>query len=128
MRKPALCIYKTEVADQLPGYGNRAADQRLLFRYMDSTIPLLSKSKISSIWLSTVVVQLGVRWTLSETAKTGFLASWLIWLETGFLMLLLNPSTSLSRVMDLCMTVIIIIYSYMYIIYIFCLQLLGYYN
>ena len=28
--------------------GNREADQRLYFRYLDSTIPLLSKSEISS--------------------------------------------------------------------------------
>ena len=33
-------------ADQLRG--NREADQRLCFRYTDSTIFLLSKSKISS--------------------------------------------------------------------------------
>ena len=34
-------------ADQLRG--NREADQRLRFRYIDSTIPLLSISKISSL-------------------------------------------------------------------------------
>ena len=33
-------------ADQL--HGNREADQRLCFRYIDSTIPLLSISEISS--------------------------------------------------------------------------------
>ena len=33
-------------ADQLRG--NREADQRLCFRYSDSTIPLLLKSEISS--------------------------------------------------------------------------------
>ena len=33
--------------DQLRGY--READQRLCFRYTDSTIPLLSKSEISSL-------------------------------------------------------------------------------
>ena len=33
-------------ADQLRG--NCEADQRLCFRYMDSTIPLLPKSEISS--------------------------------------------------------------------------------
>ena len=37
-------------ADQLRGNrGNREADQRLCFRYTDSTIPLLYKSKISSL-------------------------------------------------------------------------------
>ena len=36
----------TEDADQL--HSNCAADQRLCFRYIDTTIPLLSKSEISS--------------------------------------------------------------------------------
>ena len=40
-------------ADQLRS--NCAADQRLCFRYMDSTIPLLSKSEISSLQPSSVV-------------------------------------------------------------------------
>ena len=45
MRKPAFCIRENIDADQL--HGNREADQRLCFHYIDSTIPLLSKSKIS---------------------------------------------------------------------------------
>ena len=40
MRKPAFCIGENKDADQLRG--NREADQRLCFRYMDSTIPLLA--------------------------------------------------------------------------------------
>ena len=47
MRKPAFCICDNNGADQLPGYC--VADQRLCFRYLDSTIPLLPKSKISSM-------------------------------------------------------------------------------
>ena len=47
MRKPAFCICENKDADQL--LGNREADQRLCFRYTDSTIPLLHKSKISSL-------------------------------------------------------------------------------
>ena len=47
MRKPTLCICENKEADQLRG--NRKADQRLCFRYIDSTIPLLSKSEISSL-------------------------------------------------------------------------------
>ena len=46
MGKPTICIGENKVADQLRG--NREADQRLCFRYKDSTITLLSKSKISS--------------------------------------------------------------------------------
>ena len=44
MRKPTFCIYENRDADQLRG--NREADQRLCFRYTDSTIPLLPKYKI----------------------------------------------------------------------------------
>ena len=44
--KTGFCIFENKDADQLRG--NREADQRLCFRYTDSTIPLLSKSKISS--------------------------------------------------------------------------------
>ena len=47
MRKPAFCICKNKDADQLPS--NCAADQRLYFRYLDSTIPVLPKSEISSL-------------------------------------------------------------------------------
>ena len=46
---------------------NYEADQRLCFRYMDSTIPLLSKSKVSSLQPSSVLVQLGLCWTGSKT-------------------------------------------------------------
>ena len=41
LRKPDFCICENKDADQLRG--NREADQRLCFRYTDSTIPLLSK-------------------------------------------------------------------------------------
>ena len=47
VRKLVFCICENNVADQLRG--NREADQRLCFRYMDSTIPLLSESEISSL-------------------------------------------------------------------------------
>ena len=46
VRKPAFCICENKDTDQLCGY--READQRLCFRYTDSTIPLLPKSEISS--------------------------------------------------------------------------------
>ena len=39
VRNPAFCICENKDADQLRG--NREADQRLCFRYTDSTIPLL---------------------------------------------------------------------------------------
>ena len=40
-------IGENKSADQLRGY-READDQRLCFHYTDSTIPLLSKSKVSS--------------------------------------------------------------------------------
>ena len=45
VRKPAFCTFENKDADQLRG----EADQRLCFRYIDSTIPVLSKSEISSL-------------------------------------------------------------------------------
>ena len=44
MRKSAFCICENKGADQL--YGNRTADHRLCFHYIDSTIPLLPKTEI----------------------------------------------------------------------------------
>ena len=76
MRKPVFCICQNKDADQLRG--NREADQRLCFRYMDSAVPLLFKSEISSLYPSSVAVQPGLCWTLSETPKTGFLTTRLI--------------------------------------------------
>ena len=65
MRKPAICICENKGADQLRG--DRKADQCLCFRYTDSTIPLLPKSEISSLKLSSVAVQPGLCGTWSET-------------------------------------------------------------
>ena len=47
LRKPDFRKCENKAADQL--CGNRITDQRLCFRYMDSTIPLLPKSEISSL-------------------------------------------------------------------------------
>ena len=73
MRKPVFCICDNKDSDQLRG--KREADQRLCFRYIDSTIPLLPKSEILSFKTSSVVVQPGLCGTWSETPKTGFLAT-----------------------------------------------------
>ena len=73
MRKPAFCICENKDADQL--HSNCAADQRLCFHYMDSTIPLLSKSEISSLQPLSVGLQPGLCQTWSETPKTGFLTT-----------------------------------------------------
>ena len=73
MRKPAFCICENKDADQLRG--TREADQRLCFRYTDSSISLLHKSRISSLLPSSVAVQPGLCRTWSETPKTGFLTT-----------------------------------------------------
>ena len=71
MREPTICICKNKDADQLRG--NREADQHLCFRYLDSTIPLLAKSKISSFWPSPIAVQPGLCQTWSESTLLVFL-------------------------------------------------------
>ena len=68
MRKPAFCICENKDADQLRG--NHEADQRLCFRYTDSTISLLPKYEMASLQPSSVAVQPDLCGTLSETPKT----------------------------------------------------------
>ena len=71
MGKPTICIGENKDADQLRG--NREADQRLCFRYSDSTIPLLLNSEISSFELFPVLVQPDLCRTCSETTLLVFL-------------------------------------------------------
>ena len=59
----------------------RSADQRLCFRYNDSTLSLLIKSEISSFYAASGTVHVGMCQTWLETPKTGFLASRLINIE-----------------------------------------------
>ena len=70
MGKPTICIGEIKDADQLRG--NREADQRLCFCYSDSTIPPLLKCEISSFWLFSVTVQVGLCQTCSETTLLVF--------------------------------------------------------
>ena len=79
MRKPTICICENKDADQLPG--NREADQRLCFRYIDSTIPLVPKSEISSLKPSSVAVQPILCGTRSETRMLVFSGrgSYILW-------------------------------------------------
>ena len=70
MGKPTICIGENKDADQLRG--NREADQRLCFRFSDSTISLLLKSEISSFSLFSVLVQVGLCRTCSETTLLVF--------------------------------------------------------
>ena len=77
MREPAFCLCENKDADQLRG--NREADQRLCFPYMDSTIPLLPKSEISNLKPSSIIVQPALCRNCSKTPKTGFLTTRLIY-------------------------------------------------
>ena len=77
MRKPGFCICENKDADQFRV--NREVDKSLCFRYIDSTIPLLSKSEVSSLSPSSVIVQPSLCRTWSETPKTGFLTTRLIY-------------------------------------------------
>ena len=70
MGKPTIYIGENKGADQLRR--NCEADQRLCFRYSDSTIPLLSKSQSSSLQPSSVTVQPGLCRTCSETTLLVF--------------------------------------------------------
>ena len=83
MRKLDFCICENKDADQLRG--NREADQRLCFRFTDSTIPLLPKTEISILLPSSVTAQPGLCRTWSETPKTGFLTTRLILHRVHFL-------------------------------------------
>ena len=76
VRKPTICMGENKDADQLRG--NREADQRLCFRYTDSTFPPLLIPKFSRFWVSSVTVQAGLCWTWSETQIVGFLMHRLI--------------------------------------------------
>ena len=64
MKKPTFCICEIKGADQLRD--NRAADQRLCFRYIESALTVLHKS-------SSVAEEHGLFRTSSETPKTAFL-------------------------------------------------------
>ena len=68
--KTSFCIRENKDADQLRG--NHEADQRLCFRYMDSTISLLPKYEISSLQPSSVAVQPGLCGTWSESQRRVF--------------------------------------------------------
>ena len=70
MGKPTICIGEYKGADQLRS--NCEADQRLCFRYSDSTILLLLKSEILIFYLISVLVQLGLCQTCSETTLLVF--------------------------------------------------------
>ena len=76
MRKPDFGICENKDSDQLCGY--LEANQRLCFRYIDSTMPILPKSEILLLQPYFVATQPGLCRTWSETPKTSFLTTRLI--------------------------------------------------
>ena len=76
MRNPAFCICENKDTDQLRGY--READQRLCFRYIDSSIPLLPKSKIFKLLAIFCDCTARFMSDLVRNPKTGFLTTRLI--------------------------------------------------
>ena len=97
MRKPAFCICENKGADQQ--HSKCAADQCVLFRYTDSTIPLLPEPKISSLSPTSVALQTGLCQTWSENTKTNFLASRLILRFFGGILKIIPKLSHMSRVM-----------------------------
>ena len=79
--KTNICMGENKDADQLRG--NREADQRLCYRYTDSTFPPLLILKLSRFWVSSVTVQAGLCWTWSKTRIVGFLMHRLIYHWNG---------------------------------------------
>ena len=71
MGKPTICIGENKDADQLRG-NRQAHDQRLYFRYSDSKIRPVLKSEISSFYLFSVLVQVGLCRTCLETTLLVF--------------------------------------------------------
>ena len=69
--KTAFCICENKATDQLSS--KWVADLPLYFHYMGSTIPLLSKSKISSLNPSSAALKSSLCPTWLEIPKTGFL-------------------------------------------------------
>ena len=82
MGKQTISIGENKDADQLRGY--READQRLCFRYSDSTLTLLLKSEISSFQLFFVLVQAGLCRTCSETTLLVFPRGGSYYFETAY--------------------------------------------
>ena len=61
MRKPAFCICKNKDVDQ--PHSNCPAEKRICFPYMDSTVPILSRSEISSSSIrAALALMTSLRW------------------------------------------------------------------
>ena len=73
MRKPVLPYANNKGADQ-PAHP-RSLISAFVVRCLDSIIPLVSISEISSLYLASVAAQAGLSLTWSQTPSTGFLVT-----------------------------------------------------
>ena len=89
MRKPvyAICEQQRPRHEKMSYANNKGADQpahprslisAFVVRCLDSIIPLVSISKILSLYLASVAAQAGLCLTWSQIPKTGFVVTWLI--------------------------------------------------
>ena len=76
MRKPVYAICEQKGAGQ-PVHP-RSLISAFIVRCLDSVIPLVSISEISSLYLASVAAQAGLSLTWSQTPRTGFLVTRLI--------------------------------------------------
>ena len=77
MRKPVLPYANNKGVDQ-PAHP-RSLISAFVVRCLDSIIPLLAIAEISSLLLVSVAEQAGLSLTWSQSPKTGFLVTRLIW-------------------------------------------------
>ena len=77
VRKPVLPYANSKGADQ-PAHP-RSLSSAFVVCCLDSIIPLVSISEISSLYLAPVAVQAGLNLLWSQTPKTGFLMTGLQW-------------------------------------------------
>ena len=92
--KNGILPMQNKDADQLRS--NCEADQHLCFRYTDSAIHLLTKSKISSLYPSSVTGQPGFYQTWSEIQIVGFVMQPLTLLTPDILSVSLLISSRIS--------------------------------
>ena len=81
MAKPTICICKIERCRSAVQCSNCTADQRFCFRCSNSTILLLLKSKICSLYPAYVTVQASLCRTWWEIQISGFLMHMLMYLS-----------------------------------------------
>ena len=73
MRKPVYAYANNKGADQ-PAHP-RSLISAFVVRCLDSTMPLVSISEISSLYLASVTAQAGLCLTWSQTSKASFLVT-----------------------------------------------------